>query len=88
MGLNLAIVIGIKDYDTQKQLKACQKDAINMNALLSATSKYDDILLINSDRVESIELKDKLPLFVQKYEGQKVDEIFLYYSGHATIYNG
>ena len=87
MGLNLAIVIGIKDYDTQKQLKACQKDATNMNALLSATSKYDDILLINSDRVESIELKDKLPLFVQKYEGQKVDEIFLYYSGHGTIYN-
>lgn len=85
MGLNLAIIIGIKDYDTQQQLVACKKDADNMNALLLATGKYDDILLINGDRADSFELKDKLPVYINKYVGKQIDEILLYYSGHGGI---
>lgn len=86
MGLNLAIIIGIKDYDKQQQLVACQKDARNMNTLLKATSKYDDILLLDSDRIECDTLKNEIPSFVSKYEGKDIDEVFLYYSGHGGLY--
>lgn len=85
MGLNLAIIIGIKDYDTQQQLVASQKDARNMNTLLKATSKYDDILLLDSDRIECDTLKNDIPSFISKYEGKDIDEVFLYYSGHGGL---
>lgn len=87
MGLNIAIVIGIETYDTQTKLEACKKDAINMVALLNAMGKYDEILIINDDRVESADLKDKIPQFIQKYEGKEVDEVFMYYSGHGGLLN-
>lgn len=85
--MNLAIIIGVAEYDNADSLDACLCDAKAMHSLINATKKYDDVLsLYNSGKVESSEFKDKIPEFIEKHESDDIDEVFFYYSGHGAIY--
>lgn len=82
----IAIIIGISEYVNEQSLKGCKVDADSMRKLLDATGKYDDILQMD-DKVDAIELNDKIPLFIKKNKGEIIDEIFFYYSGHGCVIN-
>ena len=86
MAKSIAIIIGISEYVNARPLKGCKVDADSIRKLLDATSKYDDILQIEGN-VDANELYDKLPLFIKKYKGEKIDEVFFYYSGHGSVFN-
>lgn len=85
--MNIAIIIGVAEYDNADNLDACLCDAKAMHSLIKATKKYDDVLpLYNTGRVESTEFKDRIPEFIEKHESDDIDEVFFYYSGHGTIH--
>lgn len=85
--MNLAIIIGVAEYDNADKLDACLCDAKVMHELIDATKKYDDVLyLYNTGRVESSVFKDKIPEFIEKHESEDIEEVFFYYSGHGSIY--
>ena len=47
--MNIAVVVGISDYEKEQKLPACKGDALLINSLLTATTKYSEILLIHQN---------------------------------------
>ena len=80
---NLAIIIGVSEYDTQEDLPACKNDSKIIYDILSESEKFDDILQIDG-YVSGRNIKSKISEFVRNNENKKVEEIFFYFSGHGT----
>ena len=59
--MNLAIVIGISQYDKQKDLSACKNDANYFYNILNLSDKYENILYINTD-TDSNNIMNKIHL--------------------------
>ena len=86
--MNIAVVIGVSEYKLAAQLPACLSDVAQMNHLLLATSKYDDICCITSG-TEATPLKEALRKFFGKYHNSDslMEEALVYFSGHGVYHN-
>ncbi|WP_459481921.1 caspase family protein [Clostridium saccharoperbutylacetonicum] len=81
--MNLAIVIGVSKYTTQKQLPACKNDALIIKELLNESKKYDDMLYI-AEETRAQNIKTQIIDFVNNYKDKDdLEEIFFYFSGHG-----
>lgn len=89
--MNLAILIGVCDYDIKGgNLPGCKFDIEEMHSLLLATKKYHEILCIK-ENTRSSDVKQKLTAFIQKYENLlpgDINEIFFYFTGHGNFFAG
>lgn len=83
---NIAVVIGVSDYDSLGELLGCKQDADIMCKLLLGTQKYDKILSISS-KTKSYEVKDKLVDFLDKYRSETINELLFYFTGHGDFLN-
>jgi hypothetical protein len=85
--MNIAVLIGISDYKTAPPLPACAKDVADMNRLLTATNKYDDVLCISAN-THAAPLKDALRSFFAKHQASKpIQEALVHFSGHGVYHN-
>lgn len=84
--MNLALLIGIEKYDRLPSLAACANDLVNMHELLKATNKYQEIKVLDVTSAE--EVKKSLRDFFSKFSNSsKVNEVFVYFSGHGGYQN-
>ncbi|WP_166170835.1 caspase family protein [Acinetobacter sp. SA01] len=83
---NLAILIGVADYQHLNKLHPCSRDIDLISSILSTSSKYEDILLLN-DSPKSNEAKDKISEFIRKHQDSEINEMFIYYTGHGARAN-
>lgn len=82
--MNVALIIGVSEYKNLVDLPACANDVSNMDTLLRATEKYDDILTIKS-RTESKIVQECLMTFFESKRDEVIEEFFFYFSGHGTF---
>lgn len=80
--MNLAIVIGISQYDKQKNLPACKNDANYFYKLLDLSDKYENILYIDQE-TDSNSIMNKIDDFILEYLTSEINEIVIYFSGHG-----
>lgn len=80
--MNLAIVIGISEYNNQKDLPACKNDANYFYNILNLSQKYSDILYIH-EKTDSDSIMNKIEEYIKKHSSEKIKEVLLYFSGHG-----
>lgn len=80
--MNLAIIVGVSEYENCTTLKACDNDIKIMKNTLEKLNKYDDICYI-SNSPKAHEVKNKIAEFVTKHKNNSIDELVFYYSGHG-----
>jgi hypothetical protein len=80
--LRLAIVGGIAQYKYQTSLGACRNDAEILRKFLNATKAYEDVCFLGPETT-GVEAKKLIAEFIQKYRSDKIDELFVYFSGHG-----
>jgi len=84
--MNVAIIIGVSDYGAaDRNLPACTNDISVMSTLLAKTEKYDQTLQIDGD-AKSASVKDRISAFVAGLQGETIDEVFFYFSGHGEYF--
>lgn len=85
--MNLAIVIAVSNYSNpSNNLPASKKDGEIISGILSNSKKFDEILSI-FDNEPSLKIKEILSNFFSKHKGEKINELFFYYSGHGEFSN-
>lgn len=82
--VNIAIIIGVSEYDKLDDLPSCVANAHYLQELLASTGKYSAIRIITKQS-ESVRLKDEVRLFLKQYGGKRVGEIFFYFSGYGVF---
>lgn len=84
MGVKLAVLIGVSQYEKIDNLDACLRDVKVMHELLRQTNSYQDILCI-SDNTNSEHIKSKVVEFFKKHKeaAVEVDQVFFYFTGHG-----
>ncbi|WP_349746321.1 caspase family protein [Pseudomonas frederiksbergensis] len=80
--MNLAIVVGVSQYDNYTALKACENEAGVMYEILTKLNKFDDVCFI-SGSPKAHEAKQKITEFVNKHKSSVVDELVFYFTGHG-----
>jgi len=80
--MNLAIIVGVSEYENYANLKACDNDITIMKNTLEKLNKYDDICYI-SNSPKAYEVKKKIAEFVTKHKNNSINELIFYYSGHG-----
>ena len=83
--MNIAFVVGISKYERASALPACENDARRMGELLIATGKYDEVLCVQGHNTSANDVKTNLRRLVQRHRGSRIDEAFIYFSGHGTF---
>lgn len=83
---NLAVVIGVADYEYEAKLAACQNDAAVIKDVLDRLQKFDDVCYLNGAPKGS-EVKQKITEFINLYKGKEVSELVFYYSGHGARFD-
>ncbi|TGK36495.1 caspase family protein [Leptospira andrefontaineae] len=83
--MRIAIVIGISNYKSIQPLPACAKDRDSIVNFLNATKKYDSILVLKGDGKSCHEDKQELVTFLKNHQGNKVEELLFYFSGHGDF---
>lgn len=86
MKKNIAIIIGVSEYQNLNNLPGCNNDFNLISKIIRTTEKYDDVLEINSNTL-SLDVKEKLSAFINNKKNDDIDELFFYYSGHG-YYDG
>lgn len=85
--MNIAIVLAVSKYSNpSNNLPASKKDGEIISGILTATKKYDKVLIINENESSSI-TKEMLSNFFIEHKGTKINELFFYYSGHGEFSN-
>ncbi len=85
--MNLAIIIGVSKYkDKWNDLPGCANDTSAINNTLTKTEKFDSILVLDANQA-SAKVKEEVTNFISNNKGQKIDEVFFYYTGHGEFYN-
>lgn len=82
--MNIAILIGVSNYDKASDLPACFNDVNILNKIISHGDKYQSKLFIDSGTNSSL-VKSKMSEFIRKHEGTEIDELFFYFSGHGLF---
>lgn len=80
--MNLAIIVGVSNYENYDALKACDNDIEIMKTSLEKLNKYEDICYI-SNSPKAHEVKKKIAEFVTKYKTSSINELVFYFSGHG-----
>jgi len=80
---NLAILIGVADYQFINKLAPCDRDINLMSNILDISGKYQEVLLLNNSP-SSTTAKDQIAEFIRLHQETHIDEIFIYYTGHGT----
>lgn len=83
----LGIVVAVSENrGVYKSLKACEKDGQAFAALLKATNRFDEILVLGTpEETVSREVKARISAFVDRYKSQVIEEVVFYYSGHGEL---
>ena len=84
--MNLAIIIGVSQYDNGNTLIACDNDIKIMKNISDKLNKFDDICYI-SNSPKAYEAKQLITEFVNKHQDQVIEEFVFYFSGHGARYN-
>jgi hypothetical protein len=85
--MNLAVLVSVSNYSNQEHnLPACSNDHALMDAVLTHSGKFTEILKLSTDTCSSY-VKSELARFIKSHKGKKCDEIFFYYTGHGEFYN-
>lgn len=80
---NLAILIGVADYQHINKLSPCNRDIELISNILDISEKYQEVLLLNNSPFGST-AKDQIAEFIRLHQESDIDEIFIYYTGHGT----
>ena len=83
--MNIAILLGVSEYQNADNLPACKKDLETMTELIKATGKYDDILDISED-TDAANVKKIITSKINELKDSEIEEIFFYYTGHGDFY--
>lgn len=83
---NLAIIIGISEYEKQNNLTACYNDSRLIYEIIKSSNKYSEILYITG-KATNREVFDKIENLKKNFDGKNIGEIFLYFSGHGYTKN-
>jgi hypothetical protein len=84
--MNLAILIGVSDYNGANDLPACKNDVALVRSILGHSDKFGDILLIEDDTA-SATIKSKLSGHIKTYKnGEHIEELFFYFTGHGDVF--
>ncbi len=86
MKTNIAIIIGVSEYSSQGNLPSCKTDSQILYEILSKSSKYSEILLLNENTKSSV-IKESLIAFFENVRNSsgEIGEIFFYFSGHGMF---
>lgn len=85
--MNLAIIIGVSEYkDKRNNLPGCANDASAIHNTVLKSEKFDSILLLTTNQ-DSAKVKEELTNFISSHKGQKIEELFFYYTGHGEFYS-
>ncbi|ELL4670383.1 caspase family protein [Vibrio fluvialis] len=84
--MNLAILIGVSQYENCSDLSACGNDVEIMSNIITQLDKYDDVCVI-SNSPKAYEAKQKITAFINKHKDSKVDELVFYYTGHGARFD-
>lgn len=82
-GKKIALLLSVSSYQNEDNLPPCKKDIELMSSIILGAKKYDDVLILK-DSPKSNEAKDKISAFIRKNQGQNIDEVLVYYTGHGT----
>lgn len=83
---NLAILIGVENYQHLTVLPPCGRDVDLIFNILHISEKYQNILLLNNSPI-STSAKVQIAEFIRAHQETEIDEIFIYYTGHGTRKN-
>jgi hypothetical protein len=82
---NLGIAIAVSEYTGElAKLPACTRDGSAIARVLQTESRFDDVLVIDSETI-STSVKHSLISFFKKHEQQEIGDIFFYFSGHGEF---
>lgn len=86
--MNIAVLIGVSDYDSQENLPGCKNDVEIIKEIIDLSGKYEKKLII-SENTYSSEVKQIMSNFFNELisKGTEVDEVLFYYSGHGLYEN-
>lgn len=84
--MNLAILVGVSEYDHCDNLPACDNDLKVMNKTLHKLNKFEEICVL-PDSPKAIEVKQQITDFVNKYKGNKINELVFYFTGHGARFD-
>ncbi|MFB9273730.1 caspase family protein [Cohnella cellulosilytica] len=84
--MNLAILLGVSDYNEIDSLPGCRNDVKLVYDLVQNTDRFQDILYL-ANNTTSNNVKEKLAEFTLKHKGnsESIDEVFFYYTGHGLF---
>lgn len=82
MGKRIALLVGVSDYLYEESLSACEHDLALVSEILQGSGSYDDVVVIGDSPKSSV-VKEKIAALVRQYEGEDIDEVFFYYTGHG-----
>ena len=74
----------IKAFLELAKLPACTRDGSAIARVLQTESRFDDVLVIDSETI-STSVKHSLISFFKKHEQQEIGDIFFYFSGHGEF---
>ncbi|NQZ79957.1 MAG: caspase family protein [Colwellia sp.] len=83
MGKKIAILVGVSKYNSQSDLPPCESDLELMTDIIKGSEKFDDFIVLGNSPT-SVEAKDKISGFIRQYQNIKIDEVFVYYTGHGA----
>jgi hypothetical protein len=83
VGKKIAILVGVSKYISQNDLPPCESDLELMTSIITGSEKFDDFVVIGNSP-KSVEAKDKISGFIRQNQNKKIDEIFVYYTGHGA----
>lgn len=85
--MNIAILIGVSEYQNANPLQACKNDVNFIANILKATGKYDNNILCISEKTNASNIKEKITDKIEEFKDKPVEEIFFYYTGHGLYDN-
>ena len=83
MSSNVAIVVGVSNYDNLNKLAACESDYQLMLGILQNTGRYADILSLKNPHQAN--LSHDLAKKIDEWKDIDINEVLFYYSGHGLI---
>ena len=83
--MKIAILIGVSEFDTLKNLPPCKNDLMTMKKLIEATGSYDQIISI-SENTNSDQIRKNLSK-LKSFQDKRIEEVFFYYTGHGYFYS-
>ena len=76
---NVAILLGISEYESLPPLPCCHDDILAIQELLRATGKYSEIVTI--ENAPSNKAKDAIRSAIE--QTSRTEELFFYFTGHG-----